>query len=164
MTKDAGISRIHSEEAVSHLIEYLIISGVLILLMIILTLSTIPVFITGPMNQLDYYAYNDIGNGVSTRIVDLYTIIPEQNLGDYNTRYYYVDVHVFSNFDIPDDIAGRGYFVEVVEGGTRSGSLIITGDTQTTQISLSGIGETIGVIGRTSSSGLNQISYNYVGG
>ena len=161
MRKKAGIPMIDAESGVSHLIEYMIITSILILLIIILTLSIVPVFIEGPLNTLNYYAYNDIGNGVSTRIVDLYTIIPEQNLEGYITQYSYYDVSVFSKFDIPDEIAGRGYFVEVVEGGTRNGSLIITGDTQTTQISLSGIGETIGVVGRTSSSGLNQISYNY---
>jgi hypothetical protein len=158
--KYAYTNGIDSEEAVSHLLEYLIISGVLILLMIIMTLSIVPVFIAGPMNQLNYYAYNDIGNGVSTRIVDLYTIIPEQNTGSYNSRFYYINVNISSKFDIPDEIAGRGYFVEVTKGATRNGSLIVSGDGPETQISLSGIGETIGVIGRTSSGGLNEITYH----
>jgi hypothetical protein len=161
MMKEVDFCKINYESGVSHLIEYMIITGILILLMIIMTLSIVPVFVEGPLNNLNYYAYNDIGNGVSTRIVDLYSIVPEQNLEGYITRYSYYDVAVLSKFDIPDEIAGRGYFVEVVEGGTRNGSLIISGDSQTTQISLSGIGETIGVIGKTSSSGLNQISYNY---
>jgi hypothetical protein len=141
------------EDGVSHLVEYLIITSILILLMIIMFLSIKPVFIDGPLNQLNYYAYNDIGNGISTRIVDLYAIAPEQNLP--------YEVIINSKFDIPDEIAGRGYFVEVSRGDERYGSLIITGDVQRTEISLSGIGETISVFGRTGSSGLNEISYTY---
>jgi len=143
------------------LIEYLLITSVLLLLMIIMTLSIVPVFIEGPLNRLNYYTYNDVGNGVSTRIVDLYSVIPEQNREGYITRYSHTDVSVLSQFDIPGEIAGRGYYVEVVEGGTLHGVLIISGDTYRTQISLSGIGETIGVIGKTSGSGLNEISYSY---
>ena len=161
MRKLYGISKIDNEEGVSRLIEYLMITSILLLLMIIMTLSIVPVFIEGPLNRLNYYAYNDVGNGVSTRIVDLYSIIPEQNEDRYITRSSHTDVSVLSKFDIPDEIAGRGYYVEVVEGGTLHGALIISWDSYQTQISLSGIGETIGVLGSTSSSGLNKISYRY---
>jgi hypothetical protein len=148
-----------SEEGVSHLVEYLLITSMLILLMVIMLLSVKPVFVDGPTNQLNYYAFNDIGNGLSTRIVDLYVITPDKQSMSITS--------IKSHFDIPDEVAGRGYYVEVTNGtphGTESGqygSLIITGDNIQTRISLSGIGGTIGVIGNTSSSGLNEISYTY---
>jgi hypothetical protein len=153
--KDTTSKYLPDEQGVSHLIEYFIISSILVLLMIIMILSTKPVFIDTPLNQLTYHAYNDIGNGVSTRIVDLYIIAPEQNLA-------YENVTINSKFDIPDDVAGRGYYVEVTKGSTSYGSLVISGDIQRTEISLSGIGETISVVGNTSSSGLNEISYHYL--
>ena len=159
MRKPSGISKVNNEDGVSCLIEYLLITSVLLLLMIIMTLSIVPVFIEGPLNRLNYYTYNDVGNGVSTRIVDLYSVIPEQNREGYITRYSHTDVSVLSQFDIPGEIAGRGYYVEVVE----EAPCMEFSSYQATRIvpDLSGIGETIGVIGKTSGSGLNEISYSY---
>ena len=58
-----------NEDAVSHLIEYIIISGVLLFLIIITLPAVSTIFIERPADHLSYYAYTDIANGVSTRIV-----------------------------------------------------------------------------------------------
>jgi len=44
------------------------------------------------------FAFTDIGNGVSTRIVDVYAIAPRDGMNS-------------TKFDIPDDIAGKDYSV-----------------------------------------------------
>src|SRR5665647_885631 len=93
----------HSETAVVNLIEYIMISGVLMGLLIVMLLLVNTNIMEDPANRLVYVAFTDIGNGVSTRIVDVYSIAPRD--GSITTR-----------FDIPDDIAGRDYSVEV---GTR---------------------------------------------
>jgi hypothetical protein len=138
---------IDREGGVASLIEYLIISGVLMVLMVIMVLSINPIFIDGPLHQLTYNSYTDIGNGVSTRIVDLYVIAP-----------YEGDIH--TDFDIPDDVAGRGYFVKIVSGTQGNDMLIVSGNNIESKMSLAGIGATLGVEGNTSSSGLNDIYYN----
>ena len=133
------------ESGVSHLIEYLIISGVLMMLIIITILTITPVFIDQPLNKLTDYAFIDIGNGVSTRIVDLYVIAPDN--GNITTK-----------FDIPDDVAGRGYFVEIIYD--ESGDQVrVFRDSIERTVSLAGIGGTLGVTGNTTGAGLNIIRY-----
>jgi hypothetical protein len=156
VTRGGIINPVDRDSGVSHLLEYLIISGIVIIFMIILIPMTNQIFIEGPANQLTFYALTDIGNGVSTRIIDLYAVIP-----------YYNDATITTKFDIPDDIAGRDYWVEIVPGPPEKPhdqSIIITGSSgSSSRISLSGIGETIfgRSEGRTTASGLNRIEYSY---
>jgi hypothetical protein len=109
-----------------------------------------------PANRLVYVAFTDIGNGVSTRMVDVYAISPK-------------DGTVFTNFDIPDDIAGKDYFVDV---GTRQNPVNSAMNDQfirihrgylITDIALSGIGATRNVSGSTTGKGMNTICYNSSG-
>ena len=133
------------ESGVSHMIEYTIITGIVILLFVIMVPMVTEAFIRGPTEQLTESAYTDIGNGVSTRIIDLYAIIPYNNEATIKTK-----------FDIPDDVAGRDYLVEI-RGGEN---IIISGGSGiSSTISLSGIGKTIQSTGSTTASGLNQIEY-----
>jgi len=140
---------INHESGVSHLLEYIFITSVLIALMVIMVLSINPVFFERPIYQLRDNAFIDIGNGLSTRIVDLYVIAP--NKGTITTHY-----------DIPDVVAGKGYVVEV-SGGSPNDIISVTGDGITREAPLAGIGATLGVSGNTSSSGLNIIRYNSAG-
>jgi hypothetical protein len=145
------------ESGVSSLVEYIIITGILLLFIVIILLSVYPVFIQNPMYTLTHHAYIDIGNGVSTRMVDLYVISPYvQNLEGL----------VVTDFDIPDDVAGRGYIVSIQQsaGGIGDDEIIITGDLLESRVPLAGIGSTLALKGRTSSSGLNIICYNSTGG
>ena len=118
--------------------------------MVILLTTLNPLLIEGPMDQLTRHAYIDIGNGVSTRIVDLYIIAPDE--GNIKTKY-----------DIPDDVAGRGYVVMIEPASGGKDMLKISGDRMEIRMSLSGIGATLGVGGSTSSSGLNEIRYDSAG-
>ena len=91
------------------------ISGVIMALLIVLLLLVNTNIMEDPANRLVYVAFTDIGNGISTRIVDVYAIAP-------------VKGNVSTKFDIPDDIAGKEYSVEIGPGANRlSGCDGITG-------------------------------------
>lgn len=145
------------EEGVSSLIEYITITGILLVFIVIILMTVYPVFIENPMYELTHSAYIDIGNGLSTRIVDLYVISPYvQNLEGL----------VVTDFDIPDDVAGRGYIVTIDPGTGQAGTdeIVISGDILESRVPLAGIGSTLALTGRTTSSGMNVICYNSTGG
>jgi hypothetical protein len=137
------------DSGVSDLIEYFIISGMLMVLIIITILTITPVAIYQPTDQLSEYAFIDIGNGVSTRIVDLYVISPEE--GNITTK-----------FDIPDDVVGREYGV-LIESGGGGDMVSVSYSNIRREVPLAGIGETLGVAGNTTGHGLNEILYNSSG-
>jgi hypothetical protein len=154
MTKDTTISTTDfpdKESGVSHMIEYTMITGIVILLFVIMVPMVTEAFIRGPTEQLTESAYTDIGNGVSTRIIDLYAIIP-----------YYNTAKITTKFDIPDDVAGRDYWVEI-EGNPGELIRISGGSGISSTTSLAGIGETVfgRSEGRTTASGLNYIMYEF---
>ena len=138
------------EAGVATLIEYIIISGVLMALFIVMLLLVNANFMEGPANTLTYSAFTDISNGISTRIVDTYAIAPDTG-------------NITSKFDIPDDIAGRGYFVEI--GNTASDdptaqTVTVSRDSIITNVAIAGIGSTRRAGGNTTGSGINRISYD----
>jgi hypothetical protein len=146
----------YNESAAANMIEYIMISGVLMGLLVVMLLLVNTNIMENPANRLAYVAFTDIGNGVSTRIVDLYSIAPRD--GTVTTR-----------FDIPDDIAGKDYSVEV---GTRPNLVNNEKNDQyirvsrgyiTTDIALSGIGATRNASGSTTGKGMNRISYDSEG-
>ncbi len=141
-----------NEEGVTRLMEYIIITGVLLLLMIVMMFSVNASIMEGPANKLRYHAFVDIGNGVSTRIVDLYVIAPGN--GTIETK-----------FDIPDDVAGKGYFVDVwMEGENRASQAIeVQGGSIKSKVAIAGIGATRGVVGNTTGAGWNMIQYDSKG-
>lgn len=138
----------HKESGVSSLLEYLFISGIMILFIVITVPLVTSIFIEQPTNQLTTTAFVDIGNGVSTRIVDLYALIPGSNN----------EAHIKTKFDIPDDVAGRDYMVEIAQGST----VVVSRGDYETKVSLGGISiSAMGSTGgRTSASGLNIIRFD----
>jgi len=146
----------HNEAAVANMIEYLMITGVTMALLIVFILLVNTNIMEEPANRLVYVAFTDIGNGVSTRMVEVYAIAPAE--GTIDTK-----------FDIPDEIVGRGYFVKV---GTETNKVNDEMDDQYIQISrgsiearisLAGIAATKGATGETTGAGINRISYNSSG-
>jgi hypothetical protein len=150
MMKPQSIDRC-DDQAVSNLIEYVSISGILMFLLVVMMITVNTHIMESPANHLSYAAFTDIGNGVSTRIVDVYVIAPYN--GTISTR-----------FDIPDDVAQKDYFVEI---GSTVGStdqvVEVSRDYIKSSISLAGIGATKGVRGNTTGRGMNRISYNSEG-
>lgn len=146
----------HNETAVANLIEYLMVTGVIMALLIVMLLLVNTNIMEDPANRLAYVAFTDIGNGVSTRMIDVYAISPE-------------DGTIFTRFDIPDDIVGREYSVDV---GTQKNPVNFFMNDQyvrvsrgslSTDVFLSGIGATRNVSGSTTGRGLNTICYNSSG-
>jgi hypothetical protein len=136
------------DAAVSSLIEYVMISGILMGLMVVMMLLANTHFMEGPANQVTYSAFTDIGNGISTRIVDVYITAP------YNGT-------ISTSFDIPDDVANKEYFVEIGLGANPTDQDVrVSRDFISSRISLAGIGATRGVIGNTTGKGMNRISYD----
>ncbi|MDK2890127.1 MAG: hypothetical protein PWR21_759 [Methanoculleus sp.] len=138
-----------NEEGVTRLMEYVIVSGVLLLLMVVMMFTVNAVFMEGPADTLRYHAFVDIGNGVSTRIVDLYVIAPGNGT-------------IATKFDIPDDVAGKGYFVDVGMTGASQAILVQGGSIQS-RVAIAGIGATKGVSGNTTGAGWNMIQYDSKG-
>jgi hypothetical protein len=146
--------RLNSEDGVSTIVEYLMITVVLITLMIIMMLVLNTVMLQEPSDRLNYYAFTDISNGISTRIVDVYMVAPTN--GTLSTK-----------FDIPDDVAGRSYSVEIsnykyVNAENYTDEVIVSRDAVNFHASLAGIGSTLGIRGNTTGSGFNRIRYNSV--
>jgi len=143
-----------NEEGVTRLMEYVIVSGVLLLLMVVMMFTVNAAFMEGPADTLRYHAFVDIGNGVSTRIVDLYVIAPGNGT-------------IATKFDIPDDVAGKDYFVsaDVTETGTTGASQVIQvqGGSIQSRVAIAGIGATKGVSGNTTGAGWNMIQYDSKG-
>ncbi|MDI6719019.1 MAG: hypothetical protein QMD46_05350 [Methanomicrobiales archaeon] len=147
--KRSTTEREESEAAVTTMVEYMLISGILVLLLIVIMFMANEVFMERPANQVRYYAFTDIGNGISTRIVDIYLIAPEN--GTIETM-----------FDIPDDVMLTPYFVDV-EGTQQNQEIMVHRGDVKSYISLAGIGATKGVTGNTTGSGWNRIIYDSKG-
>jgi hypothetical protein len=137
------------EAGVTNLMEYISVTTILLILLVVMMFTVNAVFMEGPANTLRYHAFTDIGNGISVRIVDIYVTAPDE--GD-----------ITSYFDIPDDVGGGEYLVEV-EGFEESQKILVQrGDIQS-RISIAGIGASKSVTGNTTSRGWNVIQYNSSG-
>ena len=141
----------HTETGVSTLIEYVMISTIMVILFVVVLLEVNANFMQGPAETLQYNAFTDIGNGVSTRIVDVYAIAPTTG-------------NITSSFTLPDEIAGQSYFVDIYTGATEAdqGVMVYQG-TIVSNISIAGISSTRNVTGNTTGNGLSQISYDSQG-
>jgi len=140
-----------TEAGVSALIEYVMITTIVVILFVVVLLSVNANFMQGPEETLQYNAFTDIGNGVSTRIVDLYAIAPDTG-------------NITSSFNLPDDVGGQNYFVEIYTGSTPADQFVLVSQgTISSNISLAGISSTRNVSGNTTGNGINQISYDSEG-
>jgi hypothetical protein len=151
--KHGSGGKMQNDSALTNLLEYLMISGVLLILMVIMLLLVNTYLMEGPANRLIYTEFTDIGNGVSTRMVDVYAIAPNEG-------------RVFTKFDIPDDIVGRGYFVklgtETAVNSTGQFILVYRGNLQS-NTTIAGIAASKSASGSTTGTGLNTICYNSSG-
>jgi hypothetical protein len=136
-----------NDDGFTPMIEYVSITGILMLLTVIIIFATNAALIEGPSNTLKYHHYVDIGNGVSTRIVDLYAIAPTNGV-------------ITTSFDLPNDVAGQDYFVELSGYRQYQRILVTDGNRVHTAIDIAGIGATKGAIGGTTAKGENIIIYD----
>jgi hypothetical protein len=143
-------SRVNRDEGVSTLIEYLMITSILVTLMIITMLVLNTVMMQEPSDRLNYYAFTDISNGVSTRIVDVYVIAPFP--GGLSTK-----------INLPHDVAGKSYNVEItprfINVENTTDEVVVSRSSVNYHASLAGIGSTLGVVGNTTGGGFNRIRF-----
>ena len=141
----------NSEAGVSALIEYVMITTIVVILFVVVLLEVNANFMEGPAETLQYNAFTDIGNGVSTRIVDVYSISPSTG-------------NITTSFNLPEDVAGQNYYVEIYTGSTAAdqGVMVSRGNIFS-NISIAGISSTRNVTGNTTGEGLNQISFDSEG-
>ena len=146
-----SVDRHPNDSGASTLIEYVMISGVLMVLLCVIMLLLNFYFVQQPTDTMTYAAFTDIDNGVSTRMVDTYALAPER--GD-----------LISDYDIPDDILGHGYFVEV-NGVSNAQEVTISRGAIISTVALAGIGASAHGQsgGNTSGAGVNAICYNSTG-
>lgn len=137
-----------TEDGVATMIDYITISGILMCLFVVLLLLVNAHFMQGPADTITYSAFTDIGNGISTRIVDTYAIAPVQG-------------NITSSFDIPDEVAGRQYSVTIDSlGELTTQRVTISRGAISTSIALAGVGSSKMVGGSTTGMGINRISYD----
>jgi hypothetical protein len=137
-----------NEPAVANMIEYIMVSGVLMGLLIVMMLLVNTNILEAPADRLSYVAFTDIGNGISTRIIDVYAIAPRNG-------------SISTSFDIPDDVAGKDYSVEIGPGlNPADQNVQVSRGYLVSQVSLAGVGASRGVRGNTTGRGLNKISYD----
>ena len=139
------------ESGTTNLIEYVIASGVCLALLVVMLILVNSTIMESPANRLSYVAFTDIGNGISTRIVDVYALAPS-------------DGSIVTGFDIPDDVAGKNYFVLIGKGyNSIDQDVQVSRDLIEIHVSLAGIGASRGVTGNTTGRGMNRISYSSEG-
>jgi len=133
------------------MIEYVMVSGILMGLFIVMLLLVHANFVETPVNTITYSAFTDIGNGLSTRIVDVYSLAPETG-------------NITSSFDLPDEIGGRSYGIKI--SGDASGQTVdISRDYIKTSVAMAGIGASKhgAAGGNTTGAGVNRVSYDSEG-
>jgi hypothetical protein len=139
------------DAGVANLIEYIMVTGILMALLIVMLLLVHANFVETPVNTITYSAFTDIGNGLSTRIVDIYAIAPENG-------------NISSGFDLPDEIGGRSYGIEI-SGDTAGQTVDISRDFIKTSVAMAGIGASKHgqAGGNTTGAGVNRLSYDSEG-
>jgi hypothetical protein len=139
------------DAGVANLIEYIMVTGILMALLIVMLLLVHANFVETPVNTITYSAFTDIGNGLSTRIVDIYAIAPENG-------------NISSGFDLPDEIGGRSYGIEI-SGDTSGQTVDISRDFIKTRVAMAGIGASKHgqAGGNTTGAGVNKISFDSEG-
>jgi len=139
-----------SDHGVATMVEYVMISGILMALFVVMLFLVNANFMDNPANTLAYSAFTDIGNGVSTRVVDVYAIAPGNGT-------------ISSRFDIPDNIAGLDYSVEISNfagDDPTTQNVKVSRGSLVTHVAIAGIGSTKRAGGNTTGAGLNVISYD----
>ena len=135
------------ESAVSSMLEYTIITAILMLLFLTVTAASDAAFLTGPSETLRSQEYQDVVTSVSMRIVDLAIVAPQ-------------DGRIECRFDLPGGVGNQPYSVHIAPGTVGSGVGIEVGDGEVTKgVTLGGIGSYMPVCDMTSRSETQYICF-----
>ena len=122
------------EKAVSTTLGYILIVSIGVSFFSILMLSMNSIFYDTPKAIVTESVYNDIGNAISTRMVDIYIIAPMN--GSIDTK-----------FDIPINIANEGYKIEIIGSSGDQEILVSSLDSSNNvAVSINGIGHSLDAV------------------
>lgn len=131
------------DRGVSTTFSYILIAGISILFFSIVILTYSTVLINAPTNLAVLAQYNDVGNEVGSKIVDIYVIAPEN--GTLDTK-----------LTLPDKLGGDGYSIEFTPTGTDQEIRVASLDNKReVRLTLNGVSQTVnlsGVIHKTGDS------------
>lgn len=121
----------------STLTGYVVISSVAIIFFGIIAITTVGSFIERPSQIVMREGYSDVGNDISTKIVDIYIIAPEN--GQLDTR-----------LRIPASVARQEYEVDAEAANQNQMVKVSALHTNTeVTVTINGIAHTVGVNGST---------------
>ena len=127
------IDSLFDEKAVSTTLGYILIVSIGVTFFSILMLSLNSIFYDTPKAIVTESVYNDLGNEISTKMVDIYIIAPMN--GSIDTK-----------FDIPINIANERYKIEI--GSSKDQEIIVSSldSSNNVAISINGIGHSMDTV------------------
>lgn len=122
---------VFDEKAVSTTIGYILIVSIGITFFSILMLSLNSIFYDTPKAIVTESVYNDIGNEISTKMVDIYIIAP-------------INGSIDTKFDIPIKVANERYKIEMI-GSSGDQEIIVSSIDSNNRVvvSINGIGHSV---------------------
>jgi|AGTN01.3.fsa_nt_gi hypothetical protein len=131
----------HDDSGVTAMLEYLI-TFVLAFIIFTMMLSMFDgMFIRGPQEAVSAVQFADVGNDVTAKILDTYLIAPPNG-------------KVYTFFDMPETIAGKGYTLDVRESANGWDKEVVVYSNYTSMVmsvTINGVTSTIPIAGSTSS-------------
>lgn len=139
------------ESGVSSTLEYMLTFVIASIIFSIFVMSFAPLFLTTPQNVVSTNQYLDIGNDVTTKIIDTYMVAPEDGVLE-------------TYFDLPNLVGDKGYQVVIRPVGADSTDevvSIIVDDRNIVNMTLNSASTTMRVNGSMNSMNVtHKISYD----
>ncbi|MHC1596453.1 MAG: DUF7266 family protein [Candidatus Syntropharchaeales archaeon] len=148
MKQKSGI--INDEEAVSTTLGYLFLSGIAMIFLAIVMVSCVNMFVDNPARVVMRTGFTDVGNEISTKIVDIYIICPDNGT-------------LTTDITMPAEIGGEQYEVNAAIGSGQDQMIEVASDDGkvTMRMTINGIAESVSVTGSAMSGEWeHQICYN----
>ncbi len=134
----------------SMITEYIMVFIISMLVFTVFISSAQSIFVDGPVKMVSWNQFTDIGNDVDAKLIDTYLVAPRNGT-------------ISTTFDIPGDVAGHGYVVQLSDAPNQDKEVTVYSDCYpglSVKLTLNGVNSTIPVYGNTSShNAAHTISY-----
>ncbi len=135
-----------NDEALNLVMEYILVFIMATIVFTILISSTQALFIESPSKMVSKNQFMDVGNDIDAKLIDTYLVAPR-------------DGSISTTFDIPSDIVGYGYNVQISPALNQNNQQVdqevnIVSDRYPdvgVRLTLNGVNSTISINGSTSS-------------
>ena len=137
-------------DAVSSMIEFILVSSIALLFFVMVTLYFTPLLLEGSQQTVAMERFGDIGNDISTKMVDIYIIAPEN--GSLST-----------DLTMPTSVGGHEYMVNADVSNLDQMITVSSLKESTLEVSvtINGIAQTVAINGSTlSGSSEHKLSYS----